>query len=122
MTHALRASDRINLRDLRIAGAAMLGVAVVRGLSHSSLGVSCPLRAATGVPCPLCGMTTSVTAATMGDVPAAVAANPAGLLAVAVAITLVLVPRKETVDLPRWALPGGLLLMWVWQLFRFGVL
>ena len=99
----------------------MLGVAVVRGLSHTSLGLPCQLRAATGVPCPLCGMTTSVTAAAVGDLRTAVAANPAGLVAVAVAIVLLLVPRKQAVDLPRWALPGGLLLMWVWQLFRFGM-
>lgn len=109
----------IDLRDVRIAGALMLGAAVVRGLAHSSIGLPCPLRALTGVPCPLCGMTTSVTAAATGRFGDAIAANPAGLLAVVVAIALVLRPRVQSVDLPRWALPAGLGAMWVWQLFRF---
>ena len=122
VTHALRGSDRVVLRDLRVAGAVMLAAGVVRGVSESSVGLPCPLRAVTGVPCPLCGMTTSVTAAVTGDLLGAVAANPAGLVAVVVAVVLVLAPRLKAVDLPRWAAPGGLALMWVWELFRFDVL
>ncbi|MDP1794539.1 MAG: DUF2752 domain-containing protein [Acidimicrobiales bacterium] len=110
---------RVDLRDLRILGGLMLAAAVARGLTHSSIGLPCPLRAMTGIPCPLCGMTTSVTAAATGRVVDAIVANPAGLVAVIVALLLVLRPRVQSVDLPRWALPAGLAAMWLWQLFRF---
>jgi len=99
----------------------MLAAGVVRGFAHLSIGVPCPLRAFTGVPCPLCGMTTSVSAAATGDVVSALAANPAGLIAVVVAVALLAAPRKTSVDLPRWLLPVSLAAMWVWQLFRFHV-
>jgi hypothetical protein len=113
---------RIDLRELRLAGGVMLAAGVVRGLTHSSLGLPCPLRSMTGVPCPLCGMTTSVTAASTGHIGAAVAANPAGLAAITVAVLLLAVPRVRSVDLPRWAVPGCLLAMWVWELLRFRII
>ena len=76
--------DRV--RDLRLAGVVAAGTAVVG--SALELGTLCPLRRATGVPCPLCGLTSGVWAAAQGDLPAAVAAHPLalpalGLLAVA---------------------------------------
>ncbi len=112
-------ATRVSLSDLRVAGVLMLAAGVVRGVAHSSLGLPCPLRAITGVPCPLCGMTTSVTAAATGHLRDAAVANPAGLVAVVVALVLVLRPRLESVDLPRWAIPAALAVMWIWQLFRF---
>jgi hypothetical protein len=116
------AVQRVDLRDLRYAGGAMLALGAARGLSHSSLGLPCPLRSLTGIPCPLCGMTTSVSAAASGHVATAFFANPAGLVAVAVAVALFAFPRWKSVDLPGWVLPAGLILMWVWQLFRFNVI
>ena len=100
----------------------MLAGGVARGLMHSDLGVPCPLRAITGVPCPLCGMTTSVSAASTGHVVSALAANPAGVVAVLAAVVLLIVPRKKFVDLPRWVIPGSLIAMWAWELFRFHIL
>jgi len=81
-------------------------------------GVLCPLRTLTGVPCPMCGMTTSVEATVhlrLGD---ALGANPAGVLAVVVAVVL-LVRRPATV--PVWvpAILGGLAAMWLFELHRF---
>lgn len=116
----MTATTRIDLRDIRIAGAVMLGAGLVRGLMHSSVGVPCPLRTLTGVPCPLCGMTTSVSAAATLDLRAAVAATPAGVLAVLLALVLVARPRVRSLEVPRWAIPTALIAMWVWQLFRFG--
>jgi hypothetical protein len=115
----MTATQRIDLHDLRIAGALMLGAGIVRGALHSSLGLPCPLRAVTGIPCPLCGMTTSVSAAATGRVGTAIAANPAGVIAVVVALVLVVRPRSEAVNLPRWVIPAALVVMWIWQLFRF---
>ncbi len=110
---------RVELHELRIAGALMLGAGTVRGLFHSHIGLPCPLRSLTGIPCPMCGMTTSVTAATHADVVGALSANPAGLLAVIAAIALLIIPTKTSLDLPRWVLPAGLVFMWVWELVRF---
>jgi hypothetical protein len=49
-------------------------------------GLKCPLRTMTGVPCPMCGMTTATIALVRGDPAAAATANPLvfGLVAVTV--------------------------------------
>lgn len=112
----------VDLHDLRIAGGVMLAAAAVIPLVPGPNGVPCPLRTLTGVPCPLCGMTTSVTAAVHLDVAAAVAANPAGVVAVVVAIDLLVARRRRTVSLPSWVIPVGLVVMELWELARFGLL
>ena len=84
-------------------------------------GIVCPLRLTTGIPCPLCGMTTSLTAAGRGQIAEAVMANPAGLVALVTAI-VILVARPRRLRIPASALVAGLSLMWLFQLFRFDVL
>lgn len=112
----------IDLRDVRIAGGAMLAIATIAPLVTSHARIPCPLRAFTGVPCPLCGMTTSVTAAVHLEPAAAFAANPAGLVAVVVAIVLLLRPRWTTAYLPGWAPAVALGAMWLFELRRFGTI
>jgi hypothetical protein len=111
----------IPLRDVRIGGAVMLGAALVWPLVDQHVPLACPLRSATGIPCPLCGMTTSVVETTHGDPLAGLAANPAGVFAVVIALWL-LFTRRPDVSLPRFALPLALTGMWVFELFRFDVL
>ena len=118
----LRAPRVVELGDLRIAGGLMLAAGVVRGFLHHPPGIPCPLRLATGIPCPLCGMTTSVTATTHAHLVQAIAANPAGPVAVAAAVVLLVLRRAERVRVPGWAVPVGLALMWVFELFRFRIL
>ncbi|MEY2397577.1 MAG: hypothetical protein QOJ00_751 [Actinomycetota bacterium] len=115
-------TKHLALDDMRVAGALMLVAGAGRALMHSHVGVPCPLRMLTGVPCPLCGMTTSVTASVRGDVIGAIAANPAGPLVVIAAVLLLVIPRRHTLDVPRWILPVALVLMWVWELFRFNLI
>ena len=85
----------------------------------------CPLRAVTGVPCPLCGGTTAVAELGRLDVAGALATAPVPLVAAA---TLVLAPLGPS----RWwatASPqthrrlvlGALVAAEIWQLARFGV-
>lgn len=112
----------VDLGDLRIAGGLLLAAAATLPLLPGPDGVPCPLRAMTGIPCPLCGMTTSVTAAVHLDPLAAIAANPAGILAVLIAVGLLIFRHRREVTLPVWALPLGLGLMEIWQLARFGFL
>lgn len=91
-----------------------------------SLATVCILRAATGVPCPLCGGTTAFTRLGRGRPLAALAANPVVLL---VALGLVLAPTGVFRPLARapqrlvWTLVGVLTAAsWLWQLGRFGYL
>ncbi len=64
--------------QLGLAGLGAAGVAVAyqAALGGEGLPLPCPLRTLTGVPCPLCGMTTAATGLASGDLGAALAANP----------------------------------------------
>lgn len=118
----LRAMTIVELGDLRVAGAVMLAAAGLLPLVPGPDGVPCPLRTVTGIPCPLCGMTTSVIATVHMHFASAVAANPAGVPAVLLAVALLVFRRRRQTTVPTWALPVGLGLMWIWELVRFGVL
>jgi hypothetical protein len=61
-------------RDLRWVGLAAAGFALAS--SALELGVLCPLRRLTGVPCPLCGLTTGTSELAHLDVAGAVHAHP----------------------------------------------
>jgi hypothetical protein len=111
----------VELHDLRVAGALMLAAAAAGPFLPGPDGLPCPLRSLTGIPCPLCGLTTSVSAAVNLDPGQALAASPAGVLAVLVSIALLLFRRRRQVTVPVWFLPAGLGLMWIWQLVRFGI-
>lgn len=66
----------------------------------------CLLRAATGVPCPLCGGTTAAVAVGSGRPLAALAASPLVVLGAAALIVLPLLPRttRQRLDAHRTAL------------------
>jgi hypothetical protein len=91
----------------------------------------CVFRTVTGVPCPLCGMTTGVTALLHGDVGAAFAANPAApVFVVAVAITLALRFAGRDGWRTAWTAIGARLLpmrwpalagMWAFEVHRLSI-
>lgn len=116
-----RRATVVELSDVRTAAGIMLAGAAVRAVMSHPIGVPCPLRTMTGVPCPLCGMTTSVTAAVRLDIGGALAANPAGVLAVVAAIAVLVFRDRRTIALPVWLIPAGLVLMWLYELHRFDV-
>jgi hypothetical protein len=116
------AKSTVDLHDLRIAGSLLLAGAALTSLLPGPNGLPCPLRTLTGIPCPLCGMTTSVTATVHLDPLAALAANPAGLLAVVVAVGLLVFRGRRQVTVPMWPAVVALVLMELWQLARFGLL
>lgn len=121
MTAALARRVPLDGGDIRIAAGALVGCAAARAALSGDPGIPCPLRELTGVPCPLCGMTTSVTAAVQLDVGAAVAANPGGLVLVALAVAILLgAGRRLTVrvGLIYFALAA----LWVWELDRFSII
>jgi hypothetical protein len=116
-----RRATVVELADVRAAAGVVLAGAVVRAAMSHPVGLPCPLRAVTGVPCPLCGMTTSVTAVARLDIGGALAANPAGVLAVVAAIAVLVFRDRRTIALPVWLIPAGLALMWLYELHRFNV-
>jgi Protein of unknown function (DUF2752) len=109
----------LDVRDLRTASGLVLGAALVLPALPGHPGAPCPLRTLTGVPCPLCGMTTSVEDTAHAHLGAAFAANPAGIAAVAAAAAL-LVLRPASVVVSRVAMAGALAAMWAFELHRFG--
>jgi uncharacterized protein DUF2752 len=109
-------AQTIALRDLRYAGAAMLGTALVWPVLPVHPPNVCPLRTTTGIPCPFCGMTRAVVAAVHGHLGASLRYNPAGILLVVVALAMLLGWRAERVQLPAWLLPVCLGLLWVYNL------
>ena len=117
----LGAPTTVDLHDLRLAGSVMLAVAALAPVVPGPDGVPCPLRSVTGVPCPLCGMTTSVTAVVHLDPLAGLAANPAGVVAVVVAVALLVFRRRRELTVPVGILPIGIALLWIWQVVRLGV-
>jgi Protein of unknown function (DUF2752) len=107
--------------DLRIAAALLLAAAAARAAIPGEHGVPCPLRTLTGVPCPLCGTTTSVTQTVELDLPEAVAANPAGVGLVALAVAFLL-GRGRRLSVRPGLVYFALAAMWLWQLQRFSVI
>ena len=98
-----------------LAGAALLPVLP----GHP--GIVCPMRRLTGIPCPLCGMTTSVEESVRGHLSRAFAANPGGIAAVAVAMFL-LIRRPGSVRVPA-ALPFvALAASWLFELHRYSTI
>ncbi len=99
---------------------AVLGAGCVLSLLPGDVGVPCPLRTVTGFPCPLCGLTTSVRATVGFRLDEAVAATPAGIVAVVAALA-VLALRPARLRIPAAALYGTLAAMWAFQLVRLSV-
>ena len=109
----------MDLTSLRPAGAAMLGLAALLPRLPHHPGLPCPLRTLTGVPCPLCGMATSVEAGVRFHLRSALAANPFGIVAIAVALALLARPAWRRLSLPLVLLASSALVSELLQLHRF---
>jgi hypothetical protein len=109
------------LTRLRIPGAALLAVGLLLAHLPAGVGLPCPMRSLTGLPCPFCGSTTSVRDTFGGHVGSAFAVAPLGLLSIAVAVLAVLglLPKKLAL---HPAILGTLLLgEWLFELHRFHI-
>jgi Protein of unknown function (DUF2752) len=122
--------------QLGVAGLAAAGAAAAYQLALGGQGLwlPCPLRTLTGIPCPLCGMTTAATALASGDLGAALAANPFALLLAGFTLVMALVMAARAAGwLPAaaqwpasrrrqsyWVVAALAAASWAFQLHRFG--
>ncbi len=109
----------MDLAPLRRLGAAMLGLAALLPSLPHDPGLPCPLRTATGIPCPLCGMTTSVKAGMRLDLRAALAANPFGLAIIVAAVLILIRPAWRRVAIPASLVISAAIASELFQLHRF---
>jgi hypothetical protein len=123
--------EQLGVAGLGAAGAA---VAYQLALGGEGLWLPCPLRTLTGIPCPLCGMTTAATGLASGDLGAAMAANPFVLLLAGFTLVMaVLMAARAIGRVPGaaqwpasrrrqsyWLAAVLVAASWVFQLHRFG--
>ncbi|MGP4022854.1 DUF2752 domain-containing protein [Actinomadura sp. 3N407] len=111
---------------LRVAAMAVAAVGASWIHRVNDPGVLCPLRALTGIPCPLCGGTTVFIEFGSGRPAQAVLANPMVLTgAIAVAVAPLGLGGRWWALQPKtraWMLGTALVGSELWQLVRFGVL
>jgi hypothetical protein len=124
-------AEQLGFVGLGAAGASFVYPMVNRA---TGLGVFCPLRTLTGVPCPACGMTTAATRLAAGDLHGALAANPFVLVLAGLTLFMAMLMALRAVGLAApptaWsagrqraakvaavALAAG---SWLFQLHRFG--
>jgi hypothetical protein len=119
MAALLQRRWEIEVAPLRRLGAAMLGLALLLPNLPHDPGLPCPLRTVTGIPCPLCGMTTSVKAGVRLDLRAALGANPLGLAVIAAAALMLIRPAWRRVAVPASLVIGAAIASELFQLHRF---
>lgn len=116
---ALARSTTFDLTDARGTAVALLGAGSILSLLPGHPGLPCPLRTLTGVPCPLCGGTTSVEDVFRGHVVGALQANPIGPAAVVAAAVLLARRPRGALSAPAWLVALVVLGLWLFELHRF---
>ena len=104
-------------RDLRIGAGALIGAAAIWPALPLHPPLACPLRAATGIPCPLCGMTRACVAAIHGHLGTSLVFNPGGVFVILFALTALVRPQwLGRVQPPLWLIGSALAALWLWNI------
>jgi hypothetical protein len=111
-----------DVTDSRGAAAVMLAAGAVLPFLPGHAGLPCPLRTLTGVPCPMCGMTTSVEATLHGHPVSALAANPAGPVLVLCAVAILVRRPRRLLHAPLGLVIVLFAAMWLFELIRFRII
>jgi len=114
-------AHELDARELRRAGTLMLGAGAALAALPGHEGVPCPLRTLTGIPCPLCGGTTSVEEAFRGHFGDSLAASPLGLLAIVSAVLLIAL-RPARVRVSPFLVLAVAAGAWLFELHRFSII
>jgi Protein of unknown function (DUF2752) len=123
--------ERLGLVGLGAAAASFAYPAVSRG---TGLALPCPLRTLTGIPCPLCGMTTAATGLAAGDLGGVLAANPFVLVLAGLTLLMAMLMVARALGWARppaqwpparrrqayWAAALLAAASWAFQLHRYG--
>lgn len=117
---AMTDTTEIQLAPVRASGLLLVPAAVALSISPIDPVPPCPLRALTGIPCPLCGSTRGVIAAVHGNVGDALALNPASIGVLVIALLLLAGWRVERVRIPIWVIATVFAVLWGYQLFKYG--
>ena len=118
----LAARYRVDLSSSRRAGVVLLAGGLVLAHLPASVGVPCPLRTLTGIPCPFCGVTTAVRSTLGGHLGQALSAAPLGVLVVVVAAIAAIGRGPRTLRIPTVLLVALLVGEWLFELHRYHVL
>jgi hypothetical protein len=103
-------------RELRVASGSLIGAAAIWTVLPVHPSFACPLRSATGVPCPFCGMTRACVALLHGHIARSLAYNPGGILVIALAVALLVRPAwMRALRPPIWGILVALGVLWVWN-------
>jgi hypothetical protein len=111
-----------DLRDARGAAVAVFVAGPLLALLPGHAGLPCPLRTLTGVPCPLCGSTTSVVDVFRGHPLGALQASPLGPFVIAAALVLVVRRPRDAFRVPGMVVALAVLGLWLFQLHRFSLI
>ena len=119
-----RAPRRVLVLDTKpLLGATVgaVGIAAALPLLVSHDTVTCPLRAATGIPCPFCGMTRGVGRVLHGDLPGALALNPGSVAMVlcVVMLAIAVAARRTSIRVAWWVPVLALASMWGFELAKY---
>ncbi len=113
-------TTEIELAPLRMAGLLLVPAAITLSVSPIDPVPPCPLRALTGIPCPLCGSTRGVIAAVHGHLDDALVLNPASIGVLILALLMVAGWRVERIRIPVWGIVAVFAVLWGYQLFKYG--
>jgi len=116
------ATHEVEVRRLRAPAAVFLAGGLVLAHLPEGWGLPCPLRTLTGVPCPFCGVTTSVRDALGGRVRAALGVAPLGLVLIGAAIAIALRLTPANVRVLRLLLVVAVVAEWCFELLRFRII
>jgi hypothetical protein len=94
----------------------LIAAAALWPLSPVHPPIACPLLSATGVPCPMCGMTRAGVSLARGRVGDALAFNPGIVVIVALLATALVRPDLILkIKPPVWLLVVGFGALWIWN-------
>lgn len=106
-----------HVRERQIVSGAMVAIAAAWPVLPVHPPFACPLRAATGIPCPFCGMTRAVVAAVHGHIATSLAFNPGGIVVLLLAVAAIVRPAwLARLRMPLWLVFAIVGALWVWNI------